>query len=192
MWIPPLGWFGGIRTRNLPVPRVKWVWRTWGCGMGTGFCSETAAQPTAGSSLVLPVRNEWRENAAFWGWATNASNIYCQDIFIANYMHMKQDLIPDLKSHQARKGVKTGYLKGQSRRMQERGGYARNRDWGVYGSRSSSDGWAYDFRRGVWLLEKAHLNAAPEVLSGGASGWPQLVLRLNITIRAFTWHEAPS
>lgn len=77
-------------------------------GGGMVSAAGTAARHMAGQQRVLRVRNEWGENAALWGGATNASNIYCQEIFIANYMYMKRDLVPDLKSYQTRGGVGTG------------------------------------------------------------------------------------
>lgn len=85
-------------------------------GGGAGFCRRdhsSAHCRAAEASFVLCGRNEWSENMALWGSATNASNIYCQEIFIANYMHMKQDLIPDPKRYQARNGVKTGCVEVQ-------------------------------------------------------------------------------
>lgn len=172
-----------------------WGWNGSGdlqaAGCGLAFVARSQLNPLQGSSPVLPVKNEWSENAALRGRATNASNIYCQEIFIANYMHMKQDLVPDLRAIKPGTGWKQAAsrcskedAKEGKRCQEQRLGHLWQQDWQ----------WRVSFwlRRGMWLLEEAHLNAVPEVLSGGASGWPRLVLRLNLTIRALTWHEAPS
>lgn len=91
--------------------------KLWGRGAdtvllcGAGFATVGTAPHPAGQLGLLQVRIGSSENVALPGSPSKASSVYCQEIVIANYTYVKQDLIPDLKSSQAGKVVETGCLK---------------------------------------------------------------------------------
>lgn len=185
---PPLDWFWEIKILNLPKPGVKlgmlvfklsgggWHPSAWGCFLQPGGQPNTLRDRNGD----LPGWNESIENTVLRGHATNASNVYCQEICIANYMNMKQDIISGLQSSQAGRRVNTRLPWDAGREMQKRGMIP-----GFPGGAGLVHLCLHVWQTGarLWLCEW-HValgeSASPKVPSGRALMWSCAILILTI------------
>lgn len=177
------------------MPRVNLgpvVFRLWGgdvtsFSVGLVFAAGTAAQHTAALLSCLSLGEELIQwGCSFMGQGNTCAKYFLPKkicvVFTVNYLYMKQDVVPDLKSYQTRKGVKAGCLEVQP--GEQKGGgdsgdqgsaHLCNKMWWI-GARV----WRYEGHVALGEGDPAGPECPPEMPSGRALVGPHLVLILTI------------